>query len=95
MTKLKTKMIAAAAALLLGLTAAACGPSPEEVCEKQLVLAKAAVGEKLALEAIGGGLQRCIKSEQRRQEFQGMFKYKKNNACLMEAESYADLKKCK
>lgn len=89
------KMIAAAAVLMLSVAAIGCGPSPEEVCNKQLDLAKGAMGEALALKAIGGDLPSCIKSEQRRQEFVGMFKYKKKNDCLMNAESYNELKKCK
>lgn len=79
---------------VLGLGLVACAPSPEEVCDHALGLARAEVGDKAAESALGTR-DACVKSETRRKEMQGMFKYKENNACLMAAKSWSEAAKCK
>ncbi len=80
-------------AVLLALGVTACGPSPEAVCDHAISLAKAEVGEK-ATESALGSREKCIASETRRKEMQGLFKYRENNACLMDAKTWADATKC-
>ena len=79
---------------ILALALVACAPSPEEVCDHALGLAKAEVGDKAA-EAALGTRDECVKSETRRKEMQGMFKYKENNACLMDAKTWSAVAQCK
>ena len=76
------------------LSLVACGPSPEDVCDHALTLAKAEVGDKAA-EAALGTRDECVQTETRRKEMQGMLKYKENNACLMDSKSWSDVTKCK
>jgi hypothetical protein len=78
----------------LGLVLSACGPSPEAVCDHALTLAKGEVGDKAA-EAALGTRDDCVKSETRRKEMQGLLKYRENNACLMDAKTWADATKCR
>lgn len=82
--------LAVSTALFLG----ACGPSPDAVCDKAISLATAAVGAESAKTALGTR-EECIKSESRKKEMQGALKYKKKNACLMEAKQWTEALACR
>lgn len=71
-----------------------CGPSPDDVCKHTFDLVKAEAGEAAANKAIGGDMAKCVESETGRKERQGMFKYKDNNKCLMDAKSWKDAQAC-
>jgi len=71
----------------------ACSPSPEDVCDHVLTLAKSEVGDKAAEGALGNR-DDCVKTETRRKERQGSVKYKENNACLMAAKTWKEANQC-
>jgi hypothetical protein len=84
-------MIRHSAVLIALLGLAACGPSPAEVCDKTISLAKA--GGVAATEL--PDRTQCIKDEERAKEMKGMMKYKDSRACVMDAKTAADLAACK
>jgi hypothetical protein len=79
------------APLTLVAVLSACGPSPEEVCDKTISLAK---GAGMAATELPDRTA-CIKDEERAKEMKGMMKYKSSRACVMAAKTAADLAACK
>jgi NADH:ubiquinone oxidoreductase subunit B-like Fe-S oxidoreductase len=71
--------------------AAACGPSPEAVCDHVIELTKKEVGEEAA-KAIDK--DDCVKSAEREKEMKGMMKYNEQASCVVAAESLEALTKC-
>ena len=74
-----------------GLVAAACGASPEAVCDHIIELSKKELGEEAAK-----GLDRadCIKDAEREKEMQGMVKYREQANCVMDATTLEAAMKC-
>ena len=89
-----TKNLSSYAFTLAGaLALMGCGPSPEDVCDKMFSLAEAEIGADATKAALGDKAE-CIKKETHRKEMQGIFKYKDNNACVMDASSWKDAQAC-
>jgi hypothetical protein len=71
--------------------AAACGPSPEAVCDHVIELTKKEIGEEAAK---GIDKADCVKGAEREKEMKGMLKYNEQAKCVMDADSLEALGKC-
>jgi hypothetical protein len=82
-----SKFLGATAFLLL----AACGPSPEAVCDHVIELTTKDLGEEAAKTIDKAD---CVKDAEREKEMKGMLKYNEQAKCIMDAESLEALGKC-
>lgn len=72
----------------------ACGPSPTDVCDHMIELAKKEEGSEALVKKAEEGRSECVSSMESAKEMQGAMKYNETANCIVDATSMKDAMAC-